>query len=224
MRSSVRKSLATLVTTAMVVALPVEAAQKQSARRSAGESHESVFRCRDAKGQVHYGDSLPPECHDLDTEVLDQNGMIVREIEGSRSREARLGREAAEKAARQKREAEAQHDRMLIDTYLTVADIERLRDQRLELLESQFRVTQQSIANLQERQTRLQTQTARFKPYSKDPRAPALPDHLAEEMVNTVNGLRVYRETLEQNKKEQATIRATFDRDIRRFKELKGLR
>ncbi|MET0660924.1 MAG: DUF4124 domain-containing protein [Steroidobacteraceae bacterium] len=202
----------------LAISAPVGAAQRASADK------EAFYRCRDAKGQIHYGDSMPAECHDMDTEVLNQHGMVVREIEGARTRQSRLGRESAEKSAREQREAEAQRDRMLIDTYLTVADIERLRDQRLELLEAQFKVTQQSIASLQERQTRIQQQIARFKPYSKDPNAPPLPDHIAEDMVNTVNGLQVYRTTLADNKRDQGALRAAFDRDIRRFKELKGIR
>jgi hypothetical protein len=218
MYSSVRTSLAALLTVTIAVAMPVRAAQKSSSDR------EAFYRCRDANGQVHYGDSMPQACRDLDTEVLNQHGMVVREIEGARSRQVRLGRESAEKSARVQREAEAQRDRMLIDTYLTVADIERLRDQRLDLLEAQYKVTQQSIANLQERQARIEQQIARFKPYSKDPNAPPLPDHLAEEMVNTVNGLQVYRATLADNKRNQTALRSAFDRDIRRFKELKGIR
>ena len=95
---------------------------------------------------------------------------------------------------------------MLIETYLTVEDIERLRDQRLEQLDAQYRVTEQNISNLRERQTRLEAQIARFKPYSDKPNAPPLPEHLAEEMVNTVNGLRVYEESLAKNRKEQAEL------------------
>ena len=63
----------------------------------------------------------------------------------------------------------------------------------------------------------------RFRPYSPKPTAPAVPDHLAEEMVNTVNGLQVYQEELAKNTTEQTRLRDEFDRDISRFKELKGL-
>ena len=59
-----------------------------------------------------------------------------------------------------------------------------------------YRVTEQNLSNLRERQTRLEGQIARFRPYSDKPNAPPLPDHLAAEMVNTVNGLRVYQESL----------------------------
>ena len=104
-----------------------------------------------------------------------------------------------------------------------MADIERLRDQRIELLVAQRRVTEQTISNMRERQSRLESQVARFKPYSAKPNAPALPDHLAEDMVNTVNSLRVYQESLEKNLAEQADVKSSFSADIKRFKELKGI-
>lgn len=194
------------------------AAQNRSASR------EAFYRCKDAKGQTFYGDSKPPACEGLDTEVLNDNGMVLRVIEGTQSRAAREQREVAESRVRKEREAREQRDRMLIETFLTVEDIERLRDQRLELLDSKYRVTEQNISNLHERQTRLQTQIARFKPYSDKENAPPLPDHLAEEMVNTVNGMHVYQETLTKTRAEQAELKATFGADIARFKELKGIK
>jgi Domain of unknown function (DUF4124) len=194
------------------------------AQRKPSAAHEAFFRCKDSSGQTHYGDSLPPACSGLDTEVLSENGMLIRLIEGDRTRAARLEREAIEGKARQERDAKAQHDRMLIETFLNVADIERLRDQRLDQLVSQYKLTEQNIKNLRERLTRLEQQIARFKPYSDQPNAPPLPDHLAEEMVNTVKGSRVYAESLTKNKQEQADVKATFEADIKRFKELKGIK
>lgn len=182
-----------------------------------------VYRCKDSSGQTYYGDSMPKACQGLDTEVIGDNGMVLRTIEGTQSRLARERREAREAKERQIREERQKHDRMLIETYVSVEDIERLRDQRLELLESQYRITEQNISNLHERQSRIKSQIARFKPYNQKPGAPALPDHLAEELVNMVNGMRVYEETLAANRAEQAEIKDTFDADIQRFKELKGI-
>jgi len=205
--------------------LAVTAAHAQSRNnRPSRPAQEAFYRCKDASGQTRYGDSMPQECTGLDTEVLNERGMVVRMIEGDRTKAARLEREAAEKKAREEREAREQHDRMLIETYLSVADIERLRDQRLELLVSQYRVTEQNIKNLRERQTRVEQQISRFRPYNDKANAPPLPDHLAEELVNIVNGARVYRESLDKNKEEQAQVKATFEADIKRFKELKGIR
>lgn len=207
-----------------IVLSGVTTASAAPAQRNTSPSREAFYRCKDSAGQTHYGDSKPAACDGYDTEVLNDRGMVMRVIEGSQSRAVREQREIAEKRARKEREANQQRDKMLIDTYLTVEDIERLRDQRLEQLDAKYRLTEQSVSNLRERQTRLQTQIARFKPYSDKPNAPPLPDHLAEEMVNTVNGMRVYQETLAKTRAEQAQIKASFDSDIARFKELKGIK
>lgn len=187
-------------------------------------AREAFFRCTDARGQTHYGDRQPPACFGLDTQVLNERGTVLRIIEGDQSRAARVQRETQEQAQRKLREEQAQHDRMLIDTYLTVEDIERLRNQRLELLEAQLNVTQQNIVTLRDRQSRLEQQVARFRPYSSKPDAPPLPDHLAEDMVNTVNSLQTYQEAVVSRQKEQEELRAAFARDIARFKQLKGIR
>jgi len=183
-------------------------------------SGDEVYRCRDANGRYVYGQAIPAPCMEQDIEVLDGSGRVVRIIPGRRSLEQVAAQKTQEDAAK----AAAQRDRTLLATYLSVADIERLRDQRLELLEQQTHVTQQYIANLREREARLMTDVQRFRPYNDSPMAPPLPDHLAEEMVNTVNGLQVYEGELAKNTTEQNRLRAEFDADIVRFKELKGVK
>jgi hypothetical protein len=182
-------------------------------------SKETFYRCRDRHGQAYFGQNIPAECMQADVEVLDGTGRVVRVIRGPRSQEEAAALKAAEDAKR----ASAQRDRTLLATYLTVADIERLRDQRVEQLEQQARVTQQYILNLKERETRLMTDVQRFRPYSDSPKARPLPDHVAEDIVNTVNGLQVYEQQLTKNTAEQEKMRSEFASDIARFKELKGI-
>jgi hypothetical protein len=216
-----------LATTMVVLAAAYSTTSEAQARPrkpTKSSSAEAFFRCKDRDGHTHYSDSMPQACIGQDTEVLNANGMQLRLIEGEATRQRRLAREAEEAKARKEKEQRALRDRTLIETYLTVEDIERLRDQRLEQLDAQYRVTEQNIAHLRERQTRLQAQVARFKPYSERPNAPPLPEPLAAEMVNTVNDLRVYQESLIANRKEQQALTDQFEADVKRFKELKGLR
>jgi hypothetical protein len=147
----------------------------------------------------------------------------VRRIDSVAVLAARAEQQDQAEAQKRAAEAAAQRDRTLLATYLSVADIERLRDNRLEILVQQSAVTREYISNLRERETRLIADVQRFRPYSAKPTAPPVPDHLAEEMVNTVNGLQVYQEELAKNTTEQTRLRDEFDRDIARFKELKGL-
>ncbi|HSN71288.1 MAG TPA: hypothetical protein VLT59_07255 [Steroidobacteraceae bacterium] len=211
---SVTRVLAVAVT-ALAAAATVQAQPKPA---------EAAYRCTDDSGRTHMSDSMPPECIGRDVEVLNERGRVLRVIEGEATRAARLEREAQEEAERLAREEQAELDRVLLDTYQSVEEIERLRDQRLELLASQVTVTEQNIATLLERQQRLEAQVQRFRPYSDAPKAGPLPDHLAEEIVNTVESLRIYREQIATKEAEQQELRTRFDRDAARFRELKANR
>jgi Domain of unknown function (DUF4124) len=207
----------TIAASALLLAVPLLV---DAANQNKPPSGDEVYRCRDANGRFVYGQSIPAPCMEQDVEVLDGSGRVVRVIPGRRTLEEAAAQKAQEDAVK----AAAQRDRTLLATYLSVADIERLRDQRLELLEQQSRVTEQYIANLRERESRLMTDAQRFRPYNESSEAPPVPDHLAEEMVSTVNGLQVYQEQLAKNTTEREKLRAEFDADITRFKELKGIK
>jgi len=211
-----RKLITILAMTApaLLVAAPAGAA------RTTDKTNEAFYRCRDQQGRAYVGQSIPEECLEQDIEVIDTGGRVVRVIPGRKSLEGLEARKAADDA----RLAAANHDRTLLATYLSVADIERLRDQRVELLVQQALVTDQYIVNLQEREARLSRDVQRFRPYSDKRRAPPLPDHIAEDIVNTVNGLQVYRQELAKNTAEQKKLLGEFNSDIARFKELKGIR
>ncbi len=197
-----------------------DAAQKKKRPSGKSLSDEYVYRCKSASGHSFFGQNIPPECMGADVEVLDQTGRVVRMIPGAKT----LEQIAAQKAADDARTAAAQRDRTLLATYLSVADIERLRDQRIDLLEQQNVVTRQYITNLRAREARLMESVQRFRPYSAKPNAPALPEQIASEIVNTVKGLQVYEQELAKNTTERERVTQEFAADISRFKELKGIK
>ena len=193
------------------------------AAQGGNQGKEAFYRCRDSRGQQHLGQSIPPACMDRDVDILDDSGRVIRTMPGRASLEEQARLKAEAEQAQRAGEMARQRDRTLLATYLSVADIERLRDQRLELLEQQSEVTRQYIVNLHERERRLIQEAARFRPYNDKSGAPALPENLAEEIVNTVNGLQVYQQELAKNTDEQARVQQEFGDDIARFKELKGV-
>lgn len=204
---------------ALLAWLPAGAATKARPTGRKPAQFDSFYRCKDARGQSYIGQAIPPECMEADVDVIDRNGRVIRVIPGRLSKEQIAQQKAAADAA----VAAAQRDRTLLATYLTVADIERLRDSRLEQLEQQAVVTRSYIANLRARQGRLMQDVQRYRPYSDRPKAPPLPVTLAEEIVNTVNGLQVYEQELVKNTTDQVQLREAFGADISRFKELKGI-
>jgi hypothetical protein len=204
---------------AAVIAVASVAAVAAGRPAPSTNASEMFFRCKNQKGQSIVGQSIPAECMEADVDVLDKTGRVVRTIPGRRS----MAQIELQKSDADSAKAAAQRDRTLLATYVSVADIERLRDSRLEQLEQQALVTRQYITNLRAREARLMEDVQRYRPYAPQAGAPPLPDTVAEELVNTVNGLRVYEQELAKNTVEQEQLRTEFGADIARFKELKAV-
>jgi hypothetical protein len=116
----------------------------------------------------------------------------------------------------------ARHDRMLLETYLSVSDIEDLRDRRLELLESQIKVTELYLNNLRKRLVGLQAEASVFRPYTTRADAPQIPEDLALDISRTTASISLYEQTLSRTRSDQQALRNSFDNDITRFREIKG--
>jgi len=189
------------------------------------DAQQRLYRWVDNDGVVHYGDRIPPEFANRDRTILNDQAVTVGFEEGEVTEEERaeLERQRAIADAEQlARDNEARRDRMLLETYLTVADIEDLRDRRLELLGSQIKVTELYLTNLRKRLVALQREAGAFAPYSEKDNAPPVPNDLALEMSRTLASIALYEQTLERTREEQEKLRAAFELDIDRFKELKG--
>jgi hypothetical protein len=59
-----------------------------------------------------------------------------------------------------------------------------------------------------------------FKPYSSNANARRLPDQLAEEAVRTLHEKRALIESLTAREAEKNEMRARFDADLARYREL----
>ncbi len=190
-----------------------------------GAAQSKLYRWVDEKGEVHFSDSIPPHQVDRDRTILNTQGVIVGFEEGEITPAERAEKErlAAQEAARQSARLEvARRDRMLLETYQTVADIADLRDRRLELLESQIKVTELYLANLRKRLTTLQGEASKYKPYATREDAPQVPEYLARDISRTTASIGIYEQTLTRTRNDQEKLRHSFDGDIERFKELKG--
>ena len=192
----------------------------------AKEAKRKVYRWVDDQGVVHFGDSVPAEHATKDREVLNDYGVPVASEEGEITAEESAAKELAEAEARQLRDleqAKRARDATLLNTYLSVAEIERLRDQRQELLDGQIQLTELYLESLRVKLTKLQKDAQRFRPYNKDPNAPPLNENVAKELSDTLDSIISYEQSLKEVRDSKAQLIAKFDEDITRFRELKGL-
>ena len=175
-----------------------------------------AYRWVDEQGVVHYGDNIPPQYANQDRSVLNGEGVEVGRLDAQKSPEQQAA-DARERAAVMKQK---QHDAFLVSTYTSVKDIEALRDARLEQLRGQRAAAEQYVESLRGRLGSLQSRAQSFGPYNTRAEARRMPDDLAENLVRTVNELRVQSGALAAKSEEESTLRQQFQSDIERYREL----
>ena len=207
------KNVAGILCAVMLVASPGFAA-------GAGASNgRTLYKWVDEQGVTHYGDRIPPEYAAQEQQVINSQGVEIKRLEAQKTPEAL----AAEDQKRAEAEQSKNRDRNLLNTYASVQEIERLRDQRVTLLSDQIKVTSQFLEVLNGKLKKLRVSSLRFKPYSSEPNAPAMPDQMAEDLVRVGNDIRTQEENLREKRSEETIMSKKFDSDIERFKELKGI-
>ena len=178
-----------------------------------------VYEWVDSQGVTHYGDQIPPEYAAKEHRIISPDGTELEHTDAQRSPEQMAEEEQKKLDASQR----AIRDRNLLNSYTSVQEIEHLRDQRLTLVTDQIKVTGQFLDTLNKKMTGLRTASARFKPYSQDPKAPPMTDQLAEDLVRVGSDIITQEENLREKRSEAATMSRQFESDIARFKELKGI-
>jgi Domain of unknown function (DUF4124) len=219
MREMKRASdLLVLAATLLAAAATTQAAGTASGRPKpqAGKSETQTYKWVNDKGEVQYGDSVPAEYSQSERVILNSKGVEIGRVDSRKN-----AQQAAEQARRdQEAERKRQHDQFLLTTYTSTRDIERLRDERLEQIDGQIKAAQAYIETLDGRLTSLQDRALRYKPYSQKAEARHMPDDLVEDLVRTANETRDQRRSLDTRRKDQLDVRAQFDADIARYREL----
>ncbi len=225
-RSVLPWRLAVVLALALGLALPelADAAERKTPRKSqrSTDNAAKVYRWVDEDGTVHFGDQVPPEYAPVERQVLNQYGVPLKTEKGLLTEEdvAAEKKAAAERAAAI---AAARRDEVLLSTYLSVEEIEALRNRRVELIDGQISVTENYLASLREKLQQLQAEASGYKPYSTDPDAEPLDEKLALEITDTMDSIALYERTLADTRNRQGRVMLTFNADIARFRELKGL-
>jgi Domain of unknown function (DUF4124) len=183
---------------------------------AAANNQAAAYKWVDEQGVTHYGDSIPPQYAERELHLLNKQGVEVGHADAAKTTEQL----AAEARIREASLKQQQHDNLLITSYTSVKDIESLRDVRLDQLIGQRTAAEQYVENLHSRLVALQGRAKHFRPYNAQAGARRMPDDLAEDLVHTLNEMRTQSNALTSKNEEVAAVKAQFDTDIERFREL----
>ncbi len=206
-----------ILLSAVLLALLAGAAGAQS------DKQKKLYRWVDKNGQVHYGDSVPAEYAEQDREVLNRQGVSIGREEGTITPEEAAVMAAADKAARDEQKRKLR-DRVLLQTYQSVQELEILRDNRLDLVDAQLTIQEQSLSNLRAQRAQIQRMAARYAPANTATDAQPLPDELVADLDRSTNDILTQETNLVRRREERESIRKNFEADIERYKELRAVR
>jgi len=206
----------------MAKAAPIALAALAAVLLTGAGEEKRVYSWTDDEGEVHYGDSVPPEYRDQKKRILNDQGVTVGVIEGKKTPEE-LALEARRREMEAEKEKRRRADKVLLSTYLTVEELEMHRDRRLELLRAQQKVAELYLRNLRRRMVSLQEEAGNYKPYTMDPDAEMIPPDLAEDLSDTKDRINRQERQLAEQRRETDQLERKFAEDISRFRTLKGL-
>jgi chromosome segregation ATPase len=180
----------------------------------------AVYKWVDEKGVTHYGDTIPPEYVNRGNTQLDKSGVEVKKTAPTLTPEQIKAREdeLAKKRAAAKEEAEqARKDKVLLDAYSSVHEIEQVKNRNISVIDNVIKGTQRRVDELKTRRQQLDKEKTALDAQQKP-----LSIIQQRELKAIDSELPVLEKQLEQKNREVETLKAKYDADAKRYREIKA--
>lgn len=172
-------------------------------------------------GVKECGDRIPPEYSQKEHQELNEQGLVIDKTERAKTEEELAAeKKQAEIEAEKQRQAEeqAREDKILLDTFTNVDDINIARDGKVAAIQTTISLAEKRNEKLQADLDKLVEQAATQERAGK-----TVPD----ELVNDIDGIRRQiknnDEFIADKRNEQQAVKEEYAKHVERFKELKGI-
>lgn len=159
-------------------------------------------------GQVVIKDYVPPEYVKLGYDVLNSQGMVIRQVPPAPTA-AELAQRKAEEAAKKARQdaitQQRDNDMNLLRLYAKPADVERARQRKADEVESYVQLERRRITDLQDKLQKVEGQAANI-----ERRGQEVPADMRLEIVQLQNGIRDSENNINTRQAEMAEITRQF--------------
>jgi len=182
-----------------------------------------MYKWTDESGHMRYADKLPPSQVRREYQTLNAQGVVVSTRKAAKTEEEIKALKDAEKLLQakqeiEKREQEAQGnlDRVLLLTFSSERELSRVKDDRIEVLDSVIRLIYKGIASTQDRLLRLEGDAKQR--YTSKGRE--VPGGLAQNIEESIRKIDNREKQLQVKLQEKYKIQGQFEIDVARFRLL----
>lgn len=200
-----------LMTLLLCVATTEAAAQKSDHNR---------YKWRDASGNLHYGDSLPPEAARSGYDIVNPQGIVIKRV----AREKTAAELAAakvtatrERAERDAAEARARADAQLVTNFPEEEDLLRAQRQRIEMLDQQVHAARISLRNQEQTLAELLGNAADSERADR-----ALTTRESGQIAGMRKQVDAQRAMVERREAERRDTATRFATEVERYRKLKA--
>ena len=186
---------------AAALALPVQAQQ----------AGVRMYKCVDAAGKAYYSDKVNPDCGQ--GVELNRQGVVMKKKEIAKPGQSPNEVVAAVKSTRE----QERRDRALMATYTSEEEIDAARERSLSLPVQGTKAIESKLDKVNRQLTELKNQADVLATQKKK-----LPAHLLEDVNVSQKEVSALEADLAQRKVQSDSIRARYESDKQRFRELKG--
>jgi len=175
----------------------------------------------DEQGKTHYGNVVPPQYAQQGNTELDKKGAVIKKTDPALTPEQRKAKEdelAQQKEEEKKKLEQKRRDKALLNTYTTEKEIDLVRDRNLQQGELQL----QSM-ELRAKQVQPRLDQARKRAGDLAAKKRPLPPDLQQEIEEAEKEMQRLQEMIKQRRMEMDAIRARFEDDKKRFRELRQI-
>jgi len=172
------------------------------------------------QGVTECGNVVPPEYAQKGHQVKSASGITVEEQERAKTEEEleRLRRQEEERKERERIAREkAERDRVLLATFTTESDLLLAKEDKLEAIDARIRQTQGVIEKLETTRDRMQAEAAQQERSGK-----SVSEELRRDIAEVQRQIEQNRQFIANREAEKREISASFDEDLRRYRELKA--
>lgn len=188
-------------------------------------ANAKLYKWVDDNGRIHYGDKIPAKYSKNQHDVLNSRGDTVKSVGRAKTKEELKAERIAQSAEQDRKTKErlikleaAKQDQLLLDTFSSQRDIIIMRDDKLDSLKANLRLTQSRNKQLE---TQLRKVSARIENLELSNRK--VPENLSKQVEVIGQQMDKNNDSIDRKTKEMAELKAQFEKDLLRFRKLKGI-
>ena len=178
-----------------------------------------LYKWVDDNGTTHYGETIPPEYANKDATKFSDKGRVEQRIEKltPEERRAKEAEDVKKNAAQQVAIEAKRRDSALLNTFSNENEIDLSRDRGLQQVEARINSITTMLKSAQDSLVEHQNEQDGLLKQGKK-----IPKSLLEDVAESEARVAKLQKELAQNQQELANLKARFEADKLRYRELKG--